>query len=905
MKKGKLTINQLAIGNLKHRRKQYTILIIGIILAMVFSSSTLLFMFSSNETYKAKQLEKLGNQNAIFCAYDGDTEEVIKTAEERGFVDDYGLAHVIGLGYTDNQNLGTGIGWLDDKAMKLSNISFVEGSYPVNEDEIAIERTALLKLGIEAKLGAEITLQVRTQNGGGLLEAAPKTYTLVGIVSDKKSNIFNDVSFNEGYDFAVPAAFVAQNTQTELGGKEFLTAYLDSSHVYDMNFHLFLDEQISDNNYGMLENKAYRTLGFFTGISDDGRYIAIIAAVLIIASCMAIVNSFNTNIKERKKQIGMFRAVGATKRQIIKIFGREAFIISLICTPVSIAISYFLVWGLITAINDEAVMTKSISVIPFIAVVCIAVTMLAAMIPLIFASRITPMQAIRNIDINRKMNMKKIKSKKEFDVPSHLAKRNSKLYIGSKLSVSIVLTAAIIISCFGFSSIHYTAGIDSSWDYDYELWNLSGYSGSSYYNFNLNGMSESDKRMIDDHPYFSNTFSTKSVEAILEVDELTGYLTSFAYGIFGRVDDVYKIDLNNENYLEYKNRFGNGRDVVPVTINSYDEWAIKDLEDRLTNGKIDYEKLASGEEIILVAPQSVNYSVYVNESGGFIAKAFYDGEEKGEEYKTVCEGECPYKVGDKINISVVEYKSQDDAEENPDSYRRVDREVTIGAIITPTALDKLMNTSGFSIMTSHSGMYHFSENAKYESIVMYVDQSLKIDNDTDTEIMEFLQDFADKYEGNSFSYYTRVQEFRDDIIRQLVSMLSIIILGFVICAGIINNSLTASIREKKKEIGTLRAVGANISVLVKAYIRQLLSMLGIGYGMGFGGFCVAYVGYYLYLKYIAPKYTFLTLENFRYVFSPWETLIFCVILFAICSINLWSKVRKEMKNSIVENIKEL
>ena len=36
--KRKLTINTLAMGNLKQRKKQYTILIISIILAMIFTS---------------------------------------------------------------------------------------------------------------------------------------------------------------------------------------------------------------------------------------------------------------------------------------------------------------------------------------------------------------------------------------------------------------------------------------------------------------------------------------------------------------------------------------------------------------------------------------------------------------------------------------------------------------------------------------------------------------------------------------------------------------------------------------------------------------------------------------------------------------------------------------------------
>jgi hypothetical protein len=40
-------------------------------------------------------------------------------------------------------------------------------------------------------------------------------------------------------------------------------------------------------------------------------------------------------------------------------------------------------------------------------------------------------------------------------------------------------------------------------------------------------------------------------------------------------------------------------------------------------------------------------------------------------------------------------------------------------------------------------------------------------------------------------------------------------------------------------------------------------------------------------------------------FNPWITVVMTLITFAVCSINLWSKIRKEMKYSIVENIREL
>ena len=37
----------------------------------------------------------------------------------------------------------------------------------------------------------------------------------------------------------------------------------------------------------------------------------------------------------------------------------------------------------------------------------------------------------------------------------------------------------------------------------------------------------------------------------------------------------------------------------------------------------------------------------------------------------------------------------------------------------------------------------------------------------------------------------------------------------------------------------------------------------------------------------------------------WQAAIFCAVLFAVCSVNLYSKVSRLMKYSIVENIREL
>ena len=131
----------------------------------------------------------------------------------------------------------------------------------------------------------------------------------------------------------------------------------------------------------------------------------------------------------------------------------------------------------------------------------------------------------------------------------------------------------------------------------------------------------------------------------------------------------------------------------------------------------------------------------------------------------------------------------------------------------------------------------------------------------------------------------------------LLSIIAIIILFLSISASIINNSLSARIRESKREIGTLRAVGASQTELVHSYIRQLLSIFGISYT---SGFAIYFISFGILTLVHKSNKTPMDIN-----ISVWQTIIACLILFAICSINLLLKIRKEMKNSIIENIREL
>ena len=913
MKKKELTINQLALGNLKQRRKQYTILIIGIILAMIFSSAIPFYLFGSYETALQLERNRIGNQDGVIYLAEND-EKLFKKALDDGVINAYGVAHIIGYGYADEENKagGVNISWLDDEAKALSNQSFIEGTYPTNGNEIAFEQSTLDKLGIDAEIGDEITLQVMIQNNTEYFGTVTKTYTLVGIASDKKSNMGA-----EEWGYFLPDAFVAQGTQTEVGGRELVSAYIDTDNgIRSFNtLHDYLFSNYDNVRIAWVNAEWNTDTDAFLYNGDIN--IVLVIFVLIIASCIGIVNSFNTNLKERKKQIGMLRAVGATKRQMIKIFVSEARIISLICTPISMAISYFLAWGLIKRVKGVAFTTKSFSVIVISAVICMIVTMLAAMFPLVIASRITPMQCIRDINITRKMTVKKIISKKRFEVSSHLAKRNAQFYKGGKIAVSIMLTLTILLSCMGFSLMNYERNNYVIEDYDYEMRGMGIYDdGHSFANYDMRGIREADKREIDSFPYFAEITSKRAVRAILEVDRIDDYFLClpayrdvfYDYGEHGEVTYenymAQTIDLNNERYLENKNRYSSDGDILPVGIYSYDDHMLNALENSLIDGSIDIERLDSGEEIILVAPQTAKFALEImGDNLGFSPNTVYDDEEPEDGYRIVCEGKNLYSVGDKIKLSVIEYNSEIDMNESPDIFDRVDKEVTIAAIVSPRALGNEYELfDDFAVLTTHAGMNAFSSNARYVSLHMNMSEDIEVDGDTEDIIMSFLGSFSERNSMYIESNYANIQSREQSMRGRLFSSICIVILGFVICGSIINNSLTASIRERKREIGTLRAVGADIGVLIKSYIIQLFSMLGIGYIAGFAGFIVAYLIAFIKSR---SDHAIYSVDTFSYVFSPWETLAFCAILFAICSINLWSKVKKEMKNSIVENIKEL
>lgn len=901
--KKKLTVNTLALGNLKQRRKQYTIMIIGIILAMVFSSSGIFFMQSAKDTGEYNRARAMGWQDCI-VSVDGFEQNDYENLVSEGVLDECGIAHILGYAYDtkENYNNGAAVGWLDDKATELSFQELAEGIMPTNENEVAIEKSKLLVLGYrDAKIGDTIKLRFKVRNGNDHLKPVTKKFKLTGILEDKYQELTYGGQTKE-FKYLIPSIFVAQNTSVDLGGKEDYSAYVkinkqfvkdfkngreDSRYVGDFEA---LSDNLRDNNleYEMNTTAYYNARSFldFEQISSKGAYVFVIVLVLIFASCVIISNAFNMNLKDRKKQIGMLRAVGTTKRQIINIFGREAFIISLVATPISIAISYGVVRILLRLMSDTAIIKNSIWLLLVCAIFNIIVVMLSALFPLIRASKITPIQAIRNISNNRKVKTKKVKSKKEFTPSKHLAKRNLMFYKGSKFAVIFMLVITIVGTSLGASYISYAKSNIEELYYDYELVQP-----------NETSLTDNDKFSIEALPYVSSVYGAKSRYIQIAIDKYDAYFAtidadSFCCAIDGKFDvnklkeDIANLNLNDwqiEDIEYFKNSTGVNKIPINADLYGYDQRQIATLENSLIEGKIDYEKLATGEEIILVAPQSVKYCAKNNIGGGMAGITLHDDEHHPNErtFELVSEGERTVNVGDELSVVI------DDEVKT----------VKVGAIVSPNAVGSENGFGIYSIafLTTLQGYSGFAPADSYYKLGINV--NCELNDEKDEQICEDLKLYQNRSGAWLDNNYQYTKKQLDSASAFITTMLAISILCFAICTSIINNSVSAQIRENKRVIGTLRAVGADEKELVKSYFNQMIYTLGKGVAIGFGLF----VGLFFIIKIVCNIFYM----NFSFTFNPWIALVMTIALVIACTLNLWLKVRKEMKNSIVENIREL
>ena len=127
--------------------------------------------------------------------------------------------------------------------------------------------------------------------------------------------------------------------------------------------------------------------------------IAFVAISLVVSSIMIGVITY-ISVLERKKEIGILRAIGASKRNIGQVFNAETIIEGLVAGLLGIGVTALVcipVNALVYALFD----VKNVALLPWnagvvLVVISVLLTFLAGLIPSSAASRKDPVEALRS-----------------------------------------------------------------------------------------------------------------------------------------------------------------------------------------------------------------------------------------------------------------------------------------------------------------------------------------------------------------------------------------------------------------------------------------------------------------------------------------------------------------------------
>ena len=127
--------------------------------------------------------------------------------------------------------------------------------------------------------------------------------------------------------------------------------------------------------------------------------IAFVAISLVVSSIMIGVITY-ISVLERKKEIGILRAIGASKRNVSQVFNAETFIIGLCAGLIGIGLTLLLLIPgnmIIHAVADNPNVSAVLPVVPALVLIALSVvlTLLGGLIPSKKASKSDPVTALR------------------------------------------------------------------------------------------------------------------------------------------------------------------------------------------------------------------------------------------------------------------------------------------------------------------------------------------------------------------------------------------------------------------------------------------------------------------------------------------------------------------------------
>ena len=271
----------------------------------------------------------------------------------------------------------------------------ITGSAPDADDELMLHEADAQTLGLG--VGDELTMQ--TIDGAGGSGSDDRAYTVSGIMPGSSASAMGLYLTDAGLQ-TVPSELTADSVRvvaadgTDRGDlAEAVRTTVAEAGSADALTVRTVDQVVDEQLEAMSDStNVLDTVGLAFGLLAAG------VAALVIS------NTFNVLVASRTRVLALFRAVGATRRQVRGAAVIESLSLGIIGSILGVGLGLGLGWGLAAAARAfwmPEFAQMSVSPLALVAgpAVGILVTVAAGLIPALRSSRVSPIEALRPVDV--------------------------------------------------------------------------------------------------------------------------------------------------------------------------------------------------------------------------------------------------------------------------------------------------------------------------------------------------------------------------------------------------------------------------------------------------------------------------------------------------------------------------
>ncbi len=904
-----LTYSGLAAARLRANKRSYASLILGIFLSIFLVSMFVLGVYAVYQGTLEQRYQKVGHLDMVILDNDLLNDEAVLAL---GDYDRLGHAYVTG------QISGTSIhlGYYDDTGMDLLDLLPLEGSFPENPGEIAMEASAMEVLEGAWTIGQTLELEILPVDG------IPETrsFQLVGILPERSEHLHK--SDHNGVSY-FPAIVTAPSESPFSSGRlacHMMMALKEGTSLFEAlpNFwDKYLRPELVSSMFGI--SASAKQVQFYS--AEDIQYveqdmfnlivmITILASALILSSCVGISGAMEGVLSKRREEIGVLRAIGATRRQIRRMFGRENLILALATSPLAIAAACLVTWILALLMPDRLAFRFRLWLVLPIGVFSVIAILLSGYLPLIRASRLMPMSVIRDTAMLRRS--KKTKSKDIFDAPKLISVRQVRFHPTRQIGASL-LVALMLLVCGLTTSVMASFTNYSLENYPGFYLNYNGAYGRGYIpTYGSEPLSTQSIRQIKALDHVRSIRIDRKMPILLDLPNVPRYVyTEDESDQFGMLDDAAfeeamsllppdlwfyseRRDTERAEYLNLCKTYGFSGNVYQTSIVTMDLnlGNLTSLNPYLSEGSIDIDAINEGRAVLMYAP---NVWIKTFATGGYTT---YTGSPNNPpldddfwSYELVAWNDT-FFAGQTLSMTQL-YRTEEGG-----AVMRHDVSLPVCGVITelPEQLVDVWTTN--AIITTEQGL----ENMKLRmeglrTVAVYVD-----DLNLEEEGTLLRQLTAISRRSENYSVQNQVEQFREwerSNQQTIVLFFSVIIVFFAVSVGMIVSSVTRQLHSQGKTIGMLRAVGADEKAILRCYSGQIRAAV-------WGGFALSssLLGLVQTINILnSPNRLMQNLLETALIFGAMIALTLLCSLICRCILRL--RIREIVNKSIIDNIREL